>query len=336
MTMTDIPQTMMTATAHTPARMQPTFVRWAEYHGKVFAEPTSVVDALVASRLDFTVSKEELLVVTSNGAELDFPSKVATVRNNGDGTRNVLGIVGSNYSVCQNAEAFAWAQDLVDDYDANIVAAASYGRVLGSSVYLALRSPDTITVGDDVHDLYVSLNNSHDGSSGLNVRVTAVRPHAGTEVAVDLRRAHQSWSVRHSGDLALKAREAATTMANLRAWAREYEDVSYQLLATPMGAEQFTAFAKAFLPTPNAASEKAAEKWAMKRLELRELFEVSDHAAFGRGTFIAAFNAACAWVDERYATRGKNSPQLARAERAVDGRSAAAKQRAWSLLRSML
>lgn len=327
------PRTYSTATPATSAApaKEPSFIRWANHHGATFSQPVSVVDAVLAAKLDFTVAKAELTATTPAGQVLTVPDKVATVRYDPDGTKTVLGVVGNKYAISQNVAAFGWAQGLVDDFDANIIAASSFGNPLGSRAYLALRTDAGFDIDGDPHDMYVTLHNSHDGSTGLNVSATAVRRDTGTEITVGLNHAAQNWSVRHSGDLDAKAREAADTMRRVRTWVREYEHMSYLLLGARMSDAEFASFAKRFLPTPKNASERSATKWAERRLQLQDLYRTSDHAAFGQGTRMAAFNAACAYVDERHATRGGDADRV-RAARGIDGRAANAKRRAWALL----
>lgn len=324
------PQTTTTAGAQ-PQRRDPTFVRWASNFGRVFTRPVDVIDAMVQSGLDFTVGKIELVARTPLGEELEVPGKVATVRYNADGTKAVLGTVGTGYQVCSNLDAFAWSQDLLDDHGANIVAASCYGKPLGSKAFVAARTERTFKIGGEVHDVYVLLHNSHDGSSGLNVSTTAVRRSTGTEINIAPNAAAQHWTVRHSGNLEAKAREAADTMRRVNTWVASFENMSHTLLAKPMPADTFTTFSERFLPTPKAAKDRSANLWAARRQELRDLFEVSPQCAFGRGTYLAAFNAACVWVDERYEARGENS-QMVRAARGIDGRSTSTKQRAWDVL----
>ena len=323
--------TPTTGTVSQPTPHEPTFVRWADHYGKVFTQPVSVYDAITAAQLDFTVGKLPLTATTHLGEALEVPAKVATVRYNPDGSKQVLGVVGPNYTIAQNTDAFGWAQALLDDYDANILAASSYGQPLGSKAFIAARTRTTFTVQDIPHDVYVLLHNSHDGSTGLNVSVTAIRRDTGTEINVAPAGAAQRWTVRHSGDLEAKAREAADTMRQVNAWVNAFTGMTHAMLAKPMNAEQFTRFAKAFMPTPTGAKERSEQLWADRRLELADLYQRSEQCAFGRGTYLAAFNAACVWVDERYQARGDDS-QKVRAARGIDGRATQTKQRAWDIL----
>lgn len=323
--------------AATPAAPRPYFVRATHGRGKVFTEPVDVVDAITQSGLDYVVTLTDddvIAPMTVPGGTVHVPMTgfKGVVRVNPDGGRSALGVVKSAYRICQNVDAFDFAQSLLDDFDANVVAAAADGNPLGARAYLALRLPQTLMAGgQDPHDVYVIVTNSHDGSSALTARVSAIRRVNGVEVVGTFVGAPMAYTIRHSGDVGAKMREAIETMETVNAWVQTYERATYALLGERMTEVEFDQFAKKVLPTPSGSSERAAQQWADRRLTLRRLFTDMPAQAFGRGTRYAAFMAFCEYVDRHAPTRG-GDPDTVRIDRLLSGRATRAKEAAWKAL----
>ena len=306
-------------------------------HGVVFDEPVDVVDAIIQSGLDYTVAvtSEDVtapMQVTGGSVNVTMTGFRGVVRLNADGTRSGLGVVKTSYRTCQNADAFDFAQSLLDDFDANVVAAAAYGEPVGARAYLALRLPNTLMAGgQDPHDVYVIVSNSHDGSSALTARVAPIRRVNNVEITAPFAGAPMSYTLRHTGDLGAKFRDAAATMSTVRRWIDTYESATFALLAESMSTDQFVTFAKTVLPTPRGASDKSAAQWSERRAALLGLYEKGASQGFGRGTRYAAFTAFCEYVDHYSVTRG-GDPTTIRHERLLTGRAARAKSDAWQVL----
>lgn len=316
----------------------PAFEGIAHQSGAVVSESgMSVNEAVDIAGLGFTVSTHPVhSSVASNGgaAIVNMPQHRATIRRDVDGSRSGLGIVKGRYTPIQNRDAFAFGQHLVDEFDANVHAAAAYGKPEGVRTFLTLRLRDEIDIAGDPHDMYVLIRNSHDGSTGLTAAIVPIRIASMSEVTVDTGRAPQQWTLRHSGNIEEKFAEAVHTMEMVRNWISTYTTMTYELLASPMGREKFTAFATWLLRTPRNAGPRAAENWAERRRTLTDLFEHADTCSFGRGTRYAAFCAVNEYVDHFAAARGGDAAATRHA-RNLNGQAGRFKARAWRLLTSM-
>lgn len=305
--------------------------------GKVFAEPVDVVEAIEQSGLDYIVqvTKDPVLApisVSGGTVNIVMEGYRGVIRLNADGTRGPLGVVKSAYRTCQNGDAFTFAQSLIDDWDANVVAAAAHGNPVGARAYLALLLPDTLMVGgQDPHDVYVIVENSHDGSSALTARVAPIRRASGAEISAPLAGAPMRYALRHTGDLGAKMRDAAGTMQTVRKWTETYEQTTWALLAERMTRAQFEDFARKVFPTPAGSNENTAARWAERREALTAIFTKTPDQAFGSGTRYAAFTALCEYVDFHAATRG-GDPTAIRRARVLEGRAAKTKALAWEVL----
>jgi phage/plasmid-like protein (TIGR03299 family) len=95
------------------------------------------------------------------------------VRRKTDG--RILGVVGKNYHVLQNREAFQWFQPFLDAKEAALHTAGSLQE--GSRVWVLAkmnRDPLVIAVGDVV-EKFILLSHGHDGSLAVRVGFTPIR-----------------------------------------------------------------------------------------------------------------------------------------------------------------
>lgn len=314
----------------------PAFLGVARVSGLVIREQMSVEEAIVAAGLNFTVTRHEgqTIVPVTGGGTLALPQEGhwSTVRNNPDGTKAFLGVVKGRYQTIQNGDAFAFGQHLIDEYEANVCAAAAFGKPIGTRTFLALSLSEGFTIGGrDPHDLHLLITNSHNGDSGLTAAIVPIRRASMGEVVTNIPRAPQRWTLRHSGNIAGKFEEAVHTMQMVKQWISTYQNLTYSLLGTTMSSSEFEAFAQQMLPTPRNAGKRSAETWAERRRTLVDLFENAPTNSFGRGTRYAAVCAVNEYVDFHAATRGGDPAQV-RYARNLGGQSVRFKERAWSLL----
>ena len=132
--------------------------------------PATAKEAIQAAHLDWQVRKLPLCAVDGL-LHLPVKDKYGVAR---DGSLDVLGVVGRDYTPVQNREAFAFFDPIVGKNAAIYHTAGALGK--GERVWILAKLPDSIrVVGDDITDKYVLLTNSHDGKSSLQVRFTPVR-----------------------------------------------------------------------------------------------------------------------------------------------------------------
>lgn len=148
------------------------------------------------------------LVDVANGMEerlIDVPGHVANIRSD---THAVLGVVGDGYRPFQNREAFDFMDTIVGEKLAIYETAGSLRG--GKHVWMMVRLPDDITVGqDDVSHSYMLLTNSHDGSRALRVIPTSVRVVCMNTLNLALSRGEgKGIKIRHSESLAGRVYEA--------------------------------------------------------------------------------------------------------------------------------
>jgi phage/plasmid-like protein (TIGR03299 family) len=108
-----------------------------------------------------------------NDNELEVPNYFANIRTDNN---TVLGVVGKEYQIVQNREAFSFFDSIVGGTDGILYeTAGALGN--GERIFITAKLPDYIRVGngDDVTEKYIFLTTSHDGSGSITAAFTPVR-----------------------------------------------------------------------------------------------------------------------------------------------------------------
>lgn len=152
--------------------------------GQIIDQYPTSEEAIIHAGLDYEVVKSSLftkgsgIIETSNGfevgsSELEIPNCFATIRTDNN---CVLGVVGNDYHIIQNKEAFSFFDAIVGDKQGILYeTAGALGN--GERIFITAKLPDYIRVGngDDVTEKYIFLTTSHDGSGSITAAFTPVR-----------------------------------------------------------------------------------------------------------------------------------------------------------------
>lgn len=140
--------------------------------------PTSAA-AIAHAGLDFEVEKRRLFTPSSSivtqdfitAGRLDIPDYCSTVRTDND---TVLGVVGKDYHIVQNRDAFSFFDSIVGGDGIMYETAGALGN--GEKIFITAKLPDYIRVGkDDLIEKYLFLTTSHDGSGSITAAFTPIR-----------------------------------------------------------------------------------------------------------------------------------------------------------------
>ena len=129
-------------------------------------------EALEMSGLDYTAEKAPLFL----GDGREVKNHFAVVKS--DDPTQVLGIVGNQYQAVGNREAFAIAEEIVDEGFANYEVGGPSFKAKNTpdfaKSFLVLRGDD-FEIAHDTYNSFVVFNNSFDGSTGVQYRVICQR-----------------------------------------------------------------------------------------------------------------------------------------------------------------
>lgn len=155
---------------------------WHKLGQVVDRYPTSA-EAIQFAGLDYIVEKRPLFTYDTENhtadpdtdiiiPEISVPNYFATVRADTD---QVLGVVGNDYEVVQNRDAFVFFDAIVGGGDGILYeTAGALGN--GERIFITAKLPGYIRVGnDDLIEKYLFLTTSHDGFGSITAAFTPIR-----------------------------------------------------------------------------------------------------------------------------------------------------------------
>lgn len=194
--------------------------------------PTSS-EAIQHAGLDYTVEKRPLFTCdnasyNNEGSDdmitpnIAVPGFFATVRND---TEQVLGVVGNDYEVVQNADAFSFFDAIVGNGDGILYeTAGALGN--GERVFITAKLPDYIRVGvKDWIEQYLFLSTSHDGLGSITAAFTPIRIVCNNSLAAAMNNHSGAIKIRHTASAAERLKQAHTLMGITRKLSRDMEEL---------------------------------------------------------------------------------------------------------------
>jgi phage/plasmid-like protein (TIGR03299 family) len=301
--------------------------------GTVTPHALNAKEALEAAHLDaWDIRKQPLTSVDHEGNPVPVPGRFATVRRNPDPDGppfDTLGVVGEDYRIVQNEEAFEFLTALVDDGDATFETAGVLRG--GARVFVTMRLPRHVRIaGDDRLDLYVAVATGHDGEFAFHAFPTPVRVVCQNTLSVALRRARNVHVVRHDQGVAPKLAEARSIMKVTFDDGDVIGRAAQEMLGAEVTKRDFDNLVEEhFLQLPPRPSRRRLQSHQQRLQDLRQLAWDAPTQEVGRGTAWGAFNALSEWTEW---VRPQRPASPGAAEAVLLGRTATARQRAWDLL----
>lgn len=295
-------------------------------------------DALKIAQLDWTVYKSDdpisTPVITDDGVvTLEVEDKFVTYRKHPKVGYGALGIVGSQYTVIQNSEAFDFLNFLADESGAVFETAGSING--GRQVFMSMKMPESITLagGQDVVDMYLMATTSHNGTKAFTAAITPVRPVCSNTVAMALAQAKSKWYLKHTSNVKGKVQQAREAMNIVFNYADEFQTAVDGLAAEKMNEKEFAKFLETLVKEPSKGTVRQEQKVADTRAAMQALWNAPTQDNV-KGTRWAAYNAVIEWADWAQPVRTpKGSDEgTTRARRVFAGASDGLKQRAFELL----
>ena len=193
--------------------------------------PTSK-EALQFAGLDYTVDKRPLFTYDTdnyhaNGntdiviPEVEVPNFFATIRTDTD---QVLGLVGRDYKIVQNVDAFSFFDSIVGGDGIMYETAGALGK--GERIFITAKLPDYIKVGsNDLIEKYIFLTTSHDGYGSITAAFTPVRIVCANTLSAALHNCSNSIKIRHTLSAQDRLKEAHKVMGISNLLSIQLEDI---------------------------------------------------------------------------------------------------------------
>lgn len=149
--------------------------------GQIVDQYPNSKEAIIHAGLDYMVEKRPLYTLNTpdflenqpfSENKLKVSNFFATVRAD---TEQILGVVGKDYEIVQNREAFTFFDAIVGGGDGILYeTAGALGN--GEKIFITAKLPGYIRVGhDDLIEKYIFLTTSHDGYGSITAAFTPTR-----------------------------------------------------------------------------------------------------------------------------------------------------------------
>ena len=202
--------------------------------GQIVTDYPTSAEAIKQAGLDYEVIKSPLYTNASNiidptdsleirDNEVNVPNYFATIRTDNN---NVLGVVGKEYHIVQNREAFSFFDAIVGGTDGILYeTAGALGN--GERIFITAKLPDYIRVGngDDVTEKYIFLTTSHDGSGSITAAFTPVRIVCQNTLNASLRNMSNVVRIRHTSGAKQRLENAHKVMGLANEFSNQLEDI---------------------------------------------------------------------------------------------------------------
>lgn len=303
-----------------PAAVETMFsAREVPWHGLgvITDDVLTAKEAIVTAGLDWEVEKRPIWTQTGDKkSKVRILDKHAMVRVTDE---RVLGVVGSKYTPFQNREAFDFADAIVDSGEAKYETAGSLKD--GRTIFLTMKLGDEFLInGEDVHQAYLALRTSHDGTKAIGACITMIRIVCSNTESAAFGSAKWKWSMPHTASALGKIEEARKSLRLSFAYKDAYVDFAGQLMNLKVTDEDVRQLLEGVLPDRPKTEEVIGS--------IITMYHESPTNGY-TGTGWGAYNAITEYLDHgRNTTAG---PTEARLTNALDGslvtiREAAAKQ----------
>ena len=194
--------------------------------------------------------------------------------------------MSDKYKIVQNRDAFAFIDGLIGP-NAQYANAGACKNYKVSWIQVKLQ-PRTI-MGDDYNN-FLYFKNSFDGGSSVKVCVTPVRIACSNMLNLAIRRASRVFSIRHTGDIAGKIREADMTLELSENYLTQVQEDYVRLARIKYTEQQVNSFWEQLFPIEKDASVTAKNNAERKRDQMRVAYNADDLGNF-RGTAFGVVNA---------------------------------------------
>ncbi|MES2328144.1 MAG: DUF932 domain-containing protein [Bacteroidota bacterium] len=200
--------------------------------GQIVSDYPNSREALQFAGLDFKIEKRPLFTYdTENNEanedtgikipEVDVPNYSATIRTDNEA---VLGVVGKDYEVVQNVDAFAFFDSIVGGDGIQYETAGALGK--GERIFITAKLPGYIKVGrEDLIEQYLFLTTSHDGFGSITAAFTPVRVVCQNTLNAALRNHSHSIKIRHTANAKDRLEQAHKLMGISNELSKELETI---------------------------------------------------------------------------------------------------------------
>lgn len=176
--------------------------------GRIISDYPTSAEAIEYAELNYEVIKTSLYTAYSENTKIVVPDLYSTLRTD---TQTVLGVVGKDYQIVQNKDAFSFFDSIVGGDGILYETAGALGK--GERIFITAKLPDYIRVGkEDLIEKYLFLTTSHDGSGSITAAFTPIRIVCANTLNAALRTQTNTVRIRHTSNAQARLEQAHKVM----------------------------------------------------------------------------------------------------------------------------
>lgn len=176
--------------------------------GQIVQDYPTSAEAIRHAGLDYEVEKRKLFTPAFEDTNIEVPNYFSTIRTDNN---TVLGVVGKDYQIVQNRDAFSFFDSIVGGDGILYETAGALGK--GERIFITAKLPNYIRVGnDDLIEKYLFLTTSHDGSGSITAAFTPIRIVCANTLNAALRTQTNTVRIRHTSNAKQRLEQAHKVM----------------------------------------------------------------------------------------------------------------------------
>ena len=187
--------------------------------GTVVQEAKESKEVIVIAGMDYGVSKIPIAGDSDTGW-IEYEKHKMVIR---DDTNTALGVVGKDYTLIQNQQAFDFFDDLVGEGAVTYESAGVLGK--GERIWVSAKLPNHFKINGDEIDNFLFFTNGHDGTIACNIGFTPVRIVCQNTLQMALKGAKQKITIRHTKNAKERLDEAHRILGITNSLVTEAEEI---------------------------------------------------------------------------------------------------------------
>ena len=296
-------------------------------------------EAIKQAHLDWTVVKAPLHTTWKKAGQVDISSHVSISRID---TQQSLGVVGSNYEILQNAQAFEFVDALIGEHGAHYESAGGLGN--GSRIWCLARLPKDIVVGSkDILRNYLLFATSHDGSMSAVAKLVNLRVVCNNTLTAALGESGIQTKIKHTKNAKVRMEQAQRLMAGANSRIENLEERFNLMAQTKLSRRALVSVLDSLFPVSEEATKRSKTRHENIIVDVLTRLKANDGNAFPEqaGTAYSLLNAITGYADHQRVARETKAKagtdQIAlRSESALFGTSAELKSKALDEIHAMV
>ena len=239
----------------------------------------SVKEIILQAGLDYEVIKEPIYT----GAGEMIPGQFVTRQKD---EPVFFGTVENRYEIIQNADAFAFVDDMLPDG----LVFEKAGQTEGGMVYI-IASLENYDIFGDKMKPYIIFQNSHNGSIPMKAALTTLRMVCQNQFTVAFKEASNVVKVRHTANANQRMAEAQRIMNEAITYRSSVAQLAEELHSIKLNSISANRIAAELFPYTENDSKLRVERAEESRSELLSIYRYDDDLANHRNTGWGMLNA---------------------------------------------